>query len=273
VVAGNLAAKDLLGGAKVDRIGGNLVMNGELGAGCTYHFKADGNAVVRLSEEADAHVSLCAKGKVLSTVTLADQQIDGKTISGTLGNGGTEIAIETKGNVMLGGSAATSAALGEEISRQVEESLRSIDLEAIGRQVSEELDAAMSRLQVKLESVDWERMGIQTQQAIERAMDQMRRNMDRMVEKAARHQERMERRAEKDAQRAERLAQRMERKARRSDAGLKVNSWEDEQDIEQAYESAAPTPDLDEERLSILKMVEQGQISPQEAEMLLDALE
>jgi len=31
--------------------------------------------------------------------------------------------------------------------------------------------------------------------------------------------------------------------------------------------------DLDEQRLSILKMVEQGQITPEEAEMLLDALE
>jgi hypothetical protein len=34
-----------------------------------------------------------------------------------------------------------------------------------------------------------------------------------------------------------------------------------------------PEPDLDEERLSILRMVEQGQISPEEAEMLLDALQ
>ena len=32
-------------------------------------------------------------------------------------------------------------------------------------------------------------------------------------------------------------------------------------------------PATDEERLSILRMVEQGQISPEEAEMLLDALE
>ena len=33
-----------------------------------------------------------------------------------------------------------------------------------------------------------------------------------------------------------------------------------------------PEPSLDEERLSILKMVEQGQITPEEAEMLLDVL-
>jgi hypothetical protein len=33
-----------------------------------------------------------------------------------------------------------------------------------------------------------------------------------------------------------------------------------------------PEPDLEEERLTILRMVEQGQVTPEEAEMLLDAL-
>ena len=44
------------------------------------------------------------------------------------------------------------------------------------------------------------------------------------------------------------------------------------QDPAEDYE-AEPGPDLDEERLSILRMLEQGQISPQDAEMLLDALQ
>ena len=44
---------------------------------------------------------------------------------------------------------------------------------------------------------------------------------------------------------------------------------------EGAYEEYEPEPgpDLDEERLSILRMLEQGQIAPEEAEMLLDALQ
>jgi hypothetical protein len=44
------------------------------------------------------------------------------------------------------------------------------------------------------------------------------------------------------------------------------------QATEGATEPIEPELDLGEERLSILRMVEQGQISPQEAEMLLDAL-
>ena len=160
--------------------------------------------------------------------------------------------------------------LGEEISRQIEASLQSIDLEAIGRHVSEEMDAALSRLQVKLESVDWERIGVQSQQAVERAMGQMRLNMDRMVEKAARHQERLERRLEREQRRVERKHWRAAGPERSApvDATDRPATEDDEEDG-----SVQPGPDLDEERLSILRMVEQGQIAPEEAEMLLDALQ
>jgi exonuclease VII large subunit len=123
------------------------------------------------------------------------------------------------------------------------------------------MESAMSRLQVKLESVDWERLGVQTQQSVERAMEQMRRNMDRMVEKAARQQEKLERKVERERQRQEWADRRL-----RSEGEAEVMSGE-------AYEPIEPEPDLEEERLSILRMVEQGQISPGEAEMLLDALE
>ncbi len=269
-VAGNLVAKDLTGGAKVPKIGGNLVWNGELGTGCTYHFNARGNAMLRLSDEASAHVTLRAKGSILSSATLADEKRDGNTLTGTLGDGGAEIVVEAGGNIRLGGDGpAIRIELGEDIFRQAEEGLRAVDLEAIGRQVSEEMEAAMSRLQVKLESVDWERIGLQTQQAVERAMEKMRWNMDRMVERAARHQERLERKAERAAHRLERLELRQQRREGRQEAGeLEVEVWPNEE----AAEPMEPGPDLDEERLSILRMVEQGTITPEDAEMLLDAL-
>ncbi|MGD9047051.1 MAG: hypothetical protein PVF77_03280, partial [Anaerolineae bacterium] len=101
-VAGNLAAKNLLGGAKVPKVGGNLALNGEIRSGCTYHFHVRGNAVLRLPEEASAHVALSSRGKILSSVALVDPVEDGNTLSGTLGDGGAEIAVEAGGNVMLG---------------------------------------------------------------------------------------------------------------------------------------------------------------------------
>jgi hypothetical protein len=264
-VAGNLVAKNLMGGAGVPKIGGNLVLNGQIAESNTYHFSTRGNATLRLPQDAGAHLTLMAKGKTYSSLPLTSQeQTDGKLV-GTLGNGGTEIAIEAKGNILLGeGGPVIGTELGEEISRQVEESLQTIDLEAIGRQVSDEMESAMSRLQVKLESVDWERIGLQTQESVERAMEQMRRNMDRVVEKAARQQEKLERKLEREEQRKARAERR-----RQSEREVEAPEMVDEQ----AGEPVASMPDLEEERLSILKMVEQGQISPGEAEMLLDALE
>lgn len=263
-VAGNLLIKDLAGGAKFPRVGGNLVLSGELGAGRSYHVQCDGNAALRLQEGANVHLSLSAGGRILSSLDLVDQEQEGNRLSGTLGEGGAELAVEAKGNVIVGDrSQATGAELGEEISRQINESLQAIDFEALGRQMSEEMETALSRLRVKMESVDWERMGARAQQAVERAMERMEQNMDRAMSQVARHQERMQRRAEREAERRQRRQQRH---------GVEVDiGWEEEMDDEAGAPDSGPS--LDEERLTILKMVEQGQISTEEAEMLLDALE
>jgi hypothetical protein len=270
-VAGNLIARSLTGGAKAPKIGGNLVLNGELGSGCTYHFDVRGNAVLRLSPEASAHVTLSGTSQILSSMKLTDETREEGKLTGTLGDGGSEVVVEARGSIMLGGGdRGISIELGEDVQRQVEESLRAVDLEAVGRRVSEEMEAAMSRLQVKMESVDWDRIGAQTQQAVERAMERMRENMDRMVEKAARHQERMERRAERAARKLERMEQRRAtERPRRREGDFEV---QDDWPSEEAVEPLEPEPDLDEERLSILRMVEQGTITPEDAEMLLDAL-
>jgi hypothetical protein len=263
-VAGNLVAKDLGGGAQVPRIGGNLVLNGGLSQGHSYHFQADGNATVRLTEGTNAHVTVTGRGQILSSLALQDQERDGARLSGTLGDGGAELAVVARGNVILGsGTESVAAGLGDEISRQVEESLRAIDFEAISRQVADEMEAATSRLKVKLESVDWERMGLQAQRAVERAMDHLQRDMDRAVEKAARHQERLERTLEREQRRMER------RQQQAKDTPGEV-SWPQEAEDDPASQEDS---DLEEQRLAILKMVEQGQITPEEAEMLLDALE
>jgi hypothetical protein len=268
-VAGNCTAKNLTAGARIARVGGNLVLHGPLGSGSTYHFQVDGNAVLGLSEEDHAHLTLRPRGRFASTLPLTDhEEGEDGTISGTLGAGGAEVAVEAKGNIVLGSGRPTAGPeLGDEVSRQVQDSLRAIDLEAIGRQVGEEMEAAMSRLRVKLESVDWERVGGRAQEAAERAMEQMQRDLNRWAEKAARRQEWIERRAEREARRMERWERRFEARARQPQAeGFPAWAQEDSSPV-------GPGPNLDEERLSILRMVEQGQITPQEAEMLLDALD
>lgn len=257
-VAGNLVAKNLTNGARVDRIGGNLVLNGDLGTGCTYQLRADGNATLRFSDDTSAHLTLRAKGKLLPSAAMAIQEQQNNTLVGTLGQGGTEVVVEAKGNITVGGGQPTVGAdLGEEIARQVEEGLGAIDLDAIGRQVGEEMEAAISRLQVKLEGVDWERLGHQAQQGVERAMTRIQRDVDRMAEKAVRHEAQWQHQQQREGQRPQAQGEAADRE-----------DWP----TEAAVGPMEPEPDLDEERLSILRMVEQGTITSEEAEMLLDAL-
>lgn len=271
-VAGNLTGKSLAGGAKVPKIGGNLVLGGEIGPGCTYQFSARGNAVLGLPEEASAHLTLTARGKLAISTALTEEGREGRTLTGTVGDGGAEIAVKAGGNIVLGGEDGEKIEMGaevaEEVMRQIEEGLAAIDLDAIGRQVGAEMEEAMSRLQVKLESVDWDVVGVRTQQAVERAMGHMQRNMDRVMVKAARKQDRLEQKLERKRRRMERKALKRQRTEGHG-AGVEVTVGNGP--VED-YE-AEPGPDLDEERLSILRMLEQGQIAPEEAEMLLDALQ
>jgi hypothetical protein len=273
-VAGNLTGKNLTGGAKVPKIGGNLVLGGEIGQGRSYQFCARGNAVLGLREDASAHLTMTAAKFIIST-PLTGEVREGRTLSGSLGDGGAEIAIEVRGNVVLGSKDAAQTEMGAEfageVARQLEEGLAAIDFDAIGQTVGAEMDEAMSRLQVKLESVDWDRVGARTQQAVDRAMDRMQRDMERMVAKAERHQVRLERNLERQKRRMERKARKLEKEEARG-AGIEIVVEGDS--AEDAYEEheAEPGPNLDEERLSILRMLEQGQIAPEEAEMLLDAL-
>jgi hypothetical protein len=219
---------------------------------------------------------MTARGKFVISTPLTDEVREGRTLSGSIGDGGAEIVVDAGGNILLGGKDGVQievgAELADEVARQLEEGLAAIDFYAIGRTVGAEMDEAMARLQVKLEGVDWDAFGVRTQQAVERAMDHLQRNVDRMAAKAARQQERFERRLGRERLRAERRAHRVHKEGgNRVSVEIVVEGDPDEAAYEE-YE-AEPGPDLDEERLSILRMLEQGQIAPEEAEMLLDALQ
>jgi hypothetical protein len=278
-VAGNLVAKELAGGAQVDRIGGNLVLSGGFGTGSTYRFQVGGNAVIHLQEAASVHMTITARGSILSSLELAEEQRTGRTLTGTVGEGGAELVIDTQGNAVLGSKTGDRAHCADpEVSRRVEESLRGVDFDEIGRQVGEGLDAAMDRLRVKMETMDWARIGERAQEAVQRAMERMQQDVDRWADRRARQAEREARHAERDARRAESAAQRAERLSVRPGTGSVAASPVSAMDAEEGQPdgpAAAPgsQPGLEQERLAILKMVGQGQISPEEAGILLDALE
>ncbi|HSJ58052.1 MAG TPA: hypothetical protein VLC95_12780 [Anaerolineae bacterium] len=300
-VAGNLAAKNLMGGARFPRVGGNVSVGGPLAAAKSYHFRADGNAVVRVTEGTGADATVRAGGELLAPADWHVNKEGPGRWTGILAGGGAELVVEADGNVILGNDREWTVDIdidegftyqAQEVARQVEEAMRGVDFEAIGQQVSGEIEEAMSRLRVKLEGVDWERMGHRTQEAIDRAMSRMQQDMDRMADRAARYQEKAARQQARAAERQARAEARIARHTERQATAARTDAWAEEMDAEagrpdgrqeaagspdawsdEAMDAQAGGPGLDEERLSILRMVEQGQISAQDAEMLLDALE
>ena len=102
-------------------------------------------------------------------------------------------------------------------------------------------------------------------------MERIQRDMDRWAAGAARHQVRVERAATRDAHHEARAARRTARREQRQ-RWQGSHQYEGEDSESTASEPLGPEVDLDEERLSILRMVEQGQVTPEEGELLLDAL-
>ncbi len=286
-VAGNLLAKQLGGGASVSRIGGNLAFAGILGIGRSYQFKAGGNAVLRLEEDAAVHLSLKAGGRLVSSLALTGGERTGRTLSGLLNDGGAELAVEAGANLVIGIGGheedeepreGHDEAHADEFGRRFDEHVgkgletafdglgRQMEatFDGIGRQVEADIEAAMGRLRVKLDGMDWSHMGDRAHEAVERAMKRLEQDSERLAERMARQEERLRQRAERDALRA----RRHERTASAVGAAAVVAVGDAE-----PVPEAEPEPDRDQERLTILKMVEQGQITPKEAEMLLEALE
>jgi DUF4097 and DUF4098 domain-containing protein YvlB len=113
---------------------------------------------------------------------------------------------------------------------------------------------------------DADQISEQVESMIESAMSQFESQMSRVQHDLERHFGQMDRQTEKAAERAARSAERAKRRAERA-----AGSWH----VSVGRPPAAPSaePVTDQERLMILKMVEEGKITADQAAQLLSALE
>jgi hypothetical protein len=282
-IRGNLSAKELASGLVVDAVRGNLSLAGPWAPGQEYRISAHGSAVVAVEPSASAQFRVKTSGHLVTSVPLEPDPEDGGWQVGSMGSGEARVEIEARGNLVLGHNdhtAGTRLPLGYEMAETVQDAmdrlqakLERVDWEQMERSLEESsMMAAMSGLQAKLESVDWDEVGRKTEQAVARAMARMERKL-----------ERAQQRTERARERAERARQRAE--TARYQVGSVVEEVADlEVDLDadlgvhvgvEPYAEPAEDPDVlyEDERLAILHMVEDGKITPQEADMLLDALE
>jgi hypothetical protein len=186
-IGGNLAARELAGGLDVEAVGGNVALSGPWISGQVYRVSAGGNAVVRIEPETSVQVRALAGGHLLSSVPLQPEEGTPGWNAGAAGEGGAELEIRAGGNLVLGGDGEAGAFAGWAI---------------LGADLAQDaVQRAMSRLQTRLESVDWDQVGRKAEATVERAMERMERKLERVMERS----ERAEARAERARRRADRI--------------------------------------------------------------------
>lgn len=286
-VEGNASIKDAEGVVRLNQVDGNLDVRGIEGSlyarvdgnarlrltdleGPEVHVTAEGNLICRMSANASAQVNLSSgSGKIHLSTPEGKSVIEASSHSLTLGEGESQVTLSAEGNLSFstledewdeageaGVDAAFSAQIADQIGRQVEAQMK-----ALNRQFEEQM-AHLSSVAGQA-GISAERM----EQIMKRARETSERAAARAQEKMRRAQEKVERKLEIAQRKAEARARAAERRGARS---WSVN-------IGSPYNPPAASepkePVSDEERLMILRMLEEKKISLDEAERLLAALE
>jgi hypothetical protein len=266
-IEGNLQLEEVDGSATA-RVHGNARLNLDPSPGQRIVCESDGNLTCRLPQDASAR--LIIERAATLRVKLAGNE--GKNLSRPyeliLGEGAAEVRLKANGNVEIsqlpsdfGFDAGFGSDFGYEeiaasIEQQVEQQMES-QMELIDQQM-EDLSVMLATAGLPPEQA--ERIRRRAQVASERAAA-------RAQEKIRRAQERMQRKVEAARRRAEVKAAAAERAAR--------DRRRRPEPVETAPVGVAPAgePVSQQERMAVLKMLEQQQITPEQAEQLLAALE
>lgn len=274
VIKGNLSLDDVEGSAEAE-VQGNITLRLDPAPGEKYEFEADGNLVCRLPGDASAHVQVERAASIRLNLRGADVPTKAEApFSLRLGDAESEIKLSSSGNVLLV-SQAPDWEMGEGIGAGFVSDYDGMAGD-IGQQVMEQIEAQMEMLErqldAQIENLDMtlgaagfsqetaERISRQAREASARATARAQEKMKRAQERIQRKMEAVQRRTEQRARKEERRSQSHEKR-----------SWGFEWPASRPEASGEPVSD--EERLVILKMLEEKKISVEEAEQLLSALE
>ena len=242
---GNLVVEGVRGDLTADRVRGNVRLGPPFSPGSTHRLNADGNLTVHLPADANIRLTLRASGSVRSRVPgLELEDVKGETRA-ILGNGEASLEAQVGGQIHL-------LSLRPEDSMAYDFSLDSMaDLEGLGAQIEASIAEAMSELEARLEGS----LGYIDSESFRR---QIERTAGKARQKAEREMEKARQKAEQEAEKARLRAERAERRWQRASG-------------KRSRPRRKPT--TDEERMRVLRLVEDGKISPEQAASLLAAME
>jgi len=245
-VGGNLTFDEVQGGVTAEQVGGNARVKPPFAPGTAYRIGAGGNVDIHLPDEANLSLALRAGGGVRSKIAgLTLERANGE-MRGVLGDGAASLEAQAGGSITLRGRGAAHEAPGE-----FEFDMNFLDdLEDIGPMIETRVGEAMAKLEIRLEQGLGQIDGDKLRLKIERAAEKSARAAERAAEEVRRA-------AEREAQKARMRAERSQRRWERT-SGQKSRPRTE--------------PVSEEEQLRVLRMVEQGKITPEQAADLLEAM-
>src|SRR4030042_6384613 len=279
-INGNLNLRDGGGSAKASA-DGNITLQLDPTPGHQFEFSCQGNVFCRLSEEASAEISVPRASQVMVDLPGIHASAPVQApYALTLGEGDAKVTLSADGNVILDTHApewgmgdfdidvgseveGMADAGGQQINQQVESQMRMVE---------EQLNAQLASLTMRLSAAKLTED--QARRIEERAREASQRAMERAQERVRRTQERMEQKLAAAQRKMEYRAQAHERAARPVRHPMRLGG------VSFAGSPKPPTPPTPvgepvsaEERLMILRMLEQKKLTMEEAEVLLSALE
>jgi len=245
---GDLRAAGLRGGAAVESVGTDLRLRPPYVPGAAYRFGVGSTARIVVPADASVRFVLRAGGRVRSSVPgLSLTEAEG-VMTGALGDGEAVLEVTAGSHILLVPEAAEEA----------EWVAWAAGMEDIGAVVEARVAEAMALLEARLEetlrSVDSEEIRRRVEKAAERARQAAERYAREAGEAARREAERARREAERARMQAERAERRWQRASGRRP--------------EVSRPAAAEA-----EILRVLRLVEEGKITPEQAAELIAALE
>ena len=244
-VGSDLKAEGLQGGLAADAVGADVWLGPPFSPGAVYRLTAGSDLKLRIPADASLSLALRVGGRVHSRIPdLAPEEVEGE-VRGVLGAGEASLEAQVGGSVYLRPLGAERAP-GADIEFDFV-----ADLEGLGAQIEASITEAMAEVEARLE----ESLSRIDNQGLRLRMERKAKQALRKTERAA---DKTRRKAQQEAERARLRAERAERRWQRA-SGRRSRSKQ-----EQA---------TDEERMRVLRLVEEGKVSPEQAADLLAALE
>ena len=245
---GDLSASYLEGGLEA-QVAGDVVLKTDLSPGCDYMVTTSSNADLRFPAQASAQINVTASGNIKHKVDWADlQDVSGDLLSGRVGaedEPTAKVDITAGGDVSLRSRSDSNAFV---FAWTLDDDM-GIELESMAEEIERNVEVHLARMEAKLKNIDHEAIRVKAERAAEKAR----------------------RKALRTAERARMKAERAERRWRRASP---PKSPSPPRHPRGRATSPPPVPPVtQEERMVVLRMVQEGKISADEAARLLEAME